>query len=482
MPSAFRHPKNLSEWIDLGRYGTARRFLSGWGPWMVGAALLSMGLVMGALLLDKKTAFQSGPLSHSHASFNNDCAQCHTQPFAPAARLILANGNFSSVSDGSCVKCHNAGIHHPAEQFQPSCASCHKEHQGERDLKRVPDSECLQCHKDLHRADNAPLQVAQTVTGFDAKSHPEMRIHQTTSGSPRDPGTVQFNHQAHLKPEGIFTIAGVLPNGDADRTRKVLHCAECHQPDKSGNLMTAISYDSHCKSCHPVSVRLAGTPTKDQQDKEIEAIAANFRAKPALHPAKGQDSSATLGELRQRLEILAGNPAKEDTARSIYPDTFNGIPEYRGKGIGTVSAQAWFKIQMESLTRQLYHPLSKDGKPSQAGCLYCHTADPKSPDPIPLLKSNIPQRWNQHALFRHQSHQHLDCQSCHKAQSSQNTSDILMPTIKQCMDCHHTGSGGARADCSECHKYHPENASRDIHSGAYSHNLEALTRGGNHGP
>jgi len=478
MPSAFRHTKNLSEWIDLGRYGTARRFLSGWSPWMLVAALVSLGLVMGALLLDKKTAFQSGPLSHSHGSFNNACAQCHTEPFAPAARLILSNSNFYSVSDASCVKCHNAGIHHLAEQFQPSCASCHKEHQGERDLKRVPDSECLQCHKDLQRADNAPPQVAQSITGFDAKSHPEMRIHQAIGGPSTDPGTVRFSHQSHLKPDGIFTIASFLPNGDANRVRKILRCADCHQTDKSGNLMTEISYDAHCKSCHPVPVRLAGTPSKNPRYTKFETLVANFQARPALHPARGQDTSATLGELRQRLEKLIGDPPQVQIMD--YLDFqyvfFNGVFGARRE------MSDWSKAQMKFLAEQLFHPFGKDGKPSQAGCLYCHTADPKSADPIPLAKSNIPKRWNRHALFRHQSHQHLDCQSCHKAQFSQNTSDILMPTIKQCMDCHHTGSGGARADCSECHKYHPENGSRDIQSGPYSHTLEALTRGGNHGP
>ena len=478
MPSAFRHPKNLSEWIDLGRYGAGRRFLSGWGPWMLGAALLSMALVMGALLLDKKTAFQSGPLSHSHASFNNDCAQCHTQPFAPAARLILANSNLSSVSDGSCAKCHNAGIHHTAEQFQPSCASCHKEHQGEVDLKRVDNSECLQCHKDLHRADDASLQVARTVTGFDAKSHPEMRIHQAAFGLIKDPGTVRFNHQAHLKSEGIFAIAGLLPNGDANRTRKVLHCADCHLPDKSGNLMTPISYDAHCKSCHPVSVRLAGTPSNHPQYKKFETLVAGFQAKPALHPALGQDSSATLGELRRRLEILIGDPPKVEIMRYLDFDNgfFQKLPGARTE-IGD-----WSAGQMKFLAEQLFHPFGKDGKPSQAGCLYCHETNPKSPDPVPLLKSNIPGRWNRHALFRHQSHQHLDCQSCHKAQFSQNTSDILMPTIKQCMDCHHTGTGGARTDCSECHKYHPEKGSQNSHFGGLSQSFEALTGGGNHGP
>ena len=67
-----------------------------------------------------------------------------------------------------------------------------------------------------------------------------------------------------------------------------------------------------------------------------------------------------------------------------------------------------------------------------------------------------------HALFRHAPHRALDCLACHaQAKTSAVSADVLLPDIDTCFGCHGPQSygegkirGGARFDCTECHRYH----------------------------
>jgi len=47
------------------------------------------------------------------------------------------------------------------------------------------------------------------------------------------------------------------------------------------------------------------------------------------------------------------------------------------------------------------------------------------------------------------------CTSCHtKTEKSEKTSDVLVPGIQVCKQCHHAGAEEAEARCFECHAYH----------------------------
>ena len=68
-------------------------------------------------------------------------------------------------------------------------------------------------------------------------------------------------------------------------------------------------------------------------------------------------------------------------------------------------------------------------------------------------------RWFPYAKFSHESHRLLDCQSCHNgAAESTKTSDVLMPSIDACKQCHNRTTAGVRSDCLECHQYHDRGA------------------------
>jgi hypothetical protein len=60
--------------------------------------------------------------------------------------------------------------------------------------------------------------------------------------------------------------------------------------------------------------------------------------------------------------------------------------------------------------------------------------------------------------FSHADHQEEKCASCHGAGTSRNSSDLLLPGISKCRDCH-LGEDSRKAKvpsgCAMCHSYHP---------------------------
>jgi hypothetical protein len=88
--------------------------------------------------------------------------------------------------------------------------------------------------------------------------------------------------------------------------------------------------------------------------------------------------------------------------------------------------------------------------------MQCHALSFPTNQPLPVVaNSNITVRWFQHAVFNHDKHRLVKCEECHSAaRTSQETSDVLLPGIRTCEQCHHAGSEAAEARCFECHTYH----------------------------
>jgi predicted CXXCH cytochrome family protein len=224
-----------------------------------------------------------GRLCFVHAKFQNDCAQCHDGCDANGK----PTGKFSkAVSDNACLKCHDAGIHHPNQATMvvsdvnahpphtrsADCAVCHVEHRGQAALVSTSDELCLVCHADLSGKTIHPLpaDVPNQVTAFDLTGHPHFGRSLMKDGKLFDPTALRFNHKKHL---------GILKGEQQD-------CIWCHNPDPyagtnlkwetgktayampGGNVatesvprplddatgrhrsLTQVNYDRNCKSCH----------------------------------------------------------------------------------------------------------------------------------------------------------------------------------------------------------------------------------------
>jgi hypothetical protein len=469
MPSSLRNPKTLSDWLELDYFRRRRALARLWWAAIL-AALLGSGAYVAWALARPHTAFQAGPVSSAHSLFNHDCGQCHVGTFQTAARLFSGDPAVRSVPDSACTKCHSGEVHHDTAVGERACASCHKEHRGWQALVCVDDSHCTSCHADLKRNDGKQPQYDPHITAFAPGKHPEVRL--WAKGKPVDPGTIAFNHAVHLNPKGVMNIdwkqidrqkkqAGKLGAHvllDVSRKEKrleKLECQSCHQPDEAGRFMLPINFDQHCKRCHPLSVQLMGPWT----DEKTLALARTFSDHPAPHPAPRESTEVVRGVLRDRLAQFIQK--KDNSAAflgAVLADPPRRIPGSRRALPLTREQHAWVNGQLDGVERLLF-----DGV---GGCKKCHQEKGdahRRPGGLPeYLLPDIPARWLKHAVFKHKSHRMLDCAQCHPAAGSKETSDVLLPKIETCFECHSKQDRRARSDCVECHQYHDPSKRHDF--------------------
>jgi hypothetical protein len=227
----------------------------------VAAAILFVALA--SFSGNSQAIHNPGRLTFAHAGFQNNCAACHDgcdQEGRPT-------GNFSlAVSDSACLKCHDAGVHHPnaatfvmmdttrhpPELRSANCTACHVEHRGQDVLVTQSDLQCVQCHADLTGKTLKPAApgVVMHVSAFSLADHPRFGRALMQNGVATDPTDLRFNHKKHL----------ALLKGEQQ------NCTWCHNPapmDVSSNApqsledgtgrhrsLTQVNYDRNCKSCH----------------------------------------------------------------------------------------------------------------------------------------------------------------------------------------------------------------------------------------
>jgi hypothetical protein len=67
-------------------------------------------------------------------------------------------------------------------------------------------------------------------------------------------------------------------------------------------------------------------------------------------------------------------------------------------------------------------------------------------------------RFMANGWFDHKAHAQEKCSTCHAADKSESSADLLLPGLKQCRTCH-LGESAAQAKvpsgCAMCHAYHP---------------------------
>jgi len=466
MPSPLRSPKNLAQWFELD-YFRRRRLFRGLSKPLTWGALLAACIGVGwTFLPGKHMVYQAGPLSTAHAMFNQDCAKCHTEAFPALNRLWTSDAAVRSVPDQACQQCHAGPRHHECVA-QRNCASCHHEHRGQTALARVTDNHCTSCHADLKCDNGASTNFDAHITRFAEGRHPEFRLWR--QDKPTDPGTLRFNHKVHL--QGLLDIdraqlklqreklreAGATPCDAELPVKQIqLECNSCHQVEPAGRAMLPISFERHCKECHPLSVQLVGDWKGPLRDR-----ACAFSNRPAPHPATGETAEAVRATLRERLTHFILSPPNKPFLSGAKP----AQPERPLPGWSRVESVppqefAWVNRQLEQLERVLF-----DGG---GGCRHCHqekTTPEKGPGGLPVYRLpgllGVDKPWYEHSVFKHDSHKMLVCTECHDARASITASDVLLPRIEKCQQCHKE-RGGARSDCVECHVYHDPKLKRQF--------------------
>lgn len=358
-----------------------------------------------------------GALMLAHQPIETQCAACHEVAFR-------------HVQDRACLECHSKVGHHVGPEFTPAalfagarCATCHRDHKGVKTTHRDDDRFCVQCHRDIRAHANST--AAMNVSDF-AKSHPAFRIALPTanaiqrvrqeSGPLTQQTDLAFPHATHLDPRGVKSPS---------KGRVKLECRSCHQPDASKRGFEPISMAKHCQECHTLQFEPAVTAREVPHGKPADAVTVigEFYASLAL---KGEPDSfqKAFGVPGEGLLRRVGEPSTGEREAAL--------------SLATRKAQ---KVAREMFEVRV--------------CKTCHRVGGAPDWKIAPVRAS--HRWMPRAEFDHKVHAQTPCSDCHDVATSRRASDVAMPTIARCRECH----GGSRpvegkvtSNCLLCHAFH----------------------------
>ncbi|MDO8294674.1 MAG: hypothetical protein Q7T29_17680 [Gallionella sp.] len=368
-------------------------------------------------------SWQLGEMSRGHHLISAKCDACHLKPF-------------KAVPDKACENCHKTVARHiedktlHANAFKDMrCGECHHEHRGE--IKEVTqDAQCVACHAKIKKK-NDKTKLAN-IRDF-SKDHPAfsltfktghkdsdvVRISQIDKAKLVEKSGLKFSHKVHLDKEGVSS-----PEGDT-----VLECRDCHQLDAAGIRFRPISMEKNCQQsgCH----------------------ALNFKP-PVL---KRQIPHSSEQKLMAAL--------REYYATTAIGKVAAGEKFQCGTGIGVGKNQ--IERALDCANHNAYVNAEILFKPN-SGCGECHEITPDADDkdvPWKVTPVTITSHWLRNSHFTHAKHSTAKCTECHDKTLSEKSSDVAIPAIEKCRECH-VGNKRVKnrlnSGCDNCHSFHNKNA------------------------
>ncbi|GDY07095.1 hypothetical protein LBMAG52_05810 [Planctomycetia bacterium] len=531
-----RSSRELSSRVDINvhRQPNRQRRAAWWlALWAGVGSLLWLSLQH---LQGEHQIYQAGDVTSPHRLFENECWRCHTT-WTPLQRLVSFSNDAHSIDNKKCVTCHRVGEHHanqtPAHR-DISCAACHQEHEGAEMLTKPSNRHCIACHSDLKTTHGASEVFAKSVTRFDQlDGHPDFRLKSLTKDTaappphakhganraienfqrpgdavPRwqDRGRIRFNHAVHLKAE--YDADGKLIHGLIGKDRKFSDlsrsCDVCHEPDHEGRFLKPISFERHCRECHPLLFDHERFPGQ-ALPHETPDIVRGFLTETYTLKALAQKSDSAPNDPLTPRESVAEVQVRADEPSDSPPRPLPGHRDFQRLSKDQAKSVLGDVTKAEQIAQQHRH--RQFGYEATGGCRYCHEVElvaAKSTTSIAdwkIVPTNIPSRWLSHSQFHHEPHRLLSCTACHAGVAqSKNTGDVLIPSIDVCRACHahrpaewidgiksetsaNAGSPksppteslkellsnvnrGARTSCIECHIYH--DPSKDKWNGPFA--------------
>jgi hypothetical protein len=381
-------------------------------------------------------SWSAGKLSLAHHALEDRCEACHVRAF-------------ESVRDATCISCHQTVHDHAdkarlmaARSGQPlgtkflwsvarafgregpgSCADCHVEHQGETRMQPPAQKFCADCHASLK--DNLADTALGDASDFGTQ-HPQFtpavvtdpfarkRTPVSLDAGPRENSGLTFPHKLHLDRLGGVARMAASFRGEHGYGGNGLECKDCHRPSEDGIRFKPIAMERDCEGCHSLAYDKVGTIFRRLRHGDVEQMIADLSV-------AGPDRPIVTGRSRPG-DYAEGRPYHFD----FSPRAYNA-----------------------SLIRSA---LSRDGI-----CGECHT--PTFENGLPgVVPVTLVSRYMPGGDFDHKAHSQEKCTSCHLAEKSSSSADVLLPGIKTCRTCH-LGEAAAKADvpssCAMCHSYHP---------------------------
>ena len=386
----------------------------------------------GAVVMD--ASWTPGPLSEAHHALEANCESCHVKAFV-------------AVRDNACLACHtDIGGHADhakllaargptswGQGFQRAvarvfnkpgpgaCTDCHTEHQGAGRMEPARQEFCADCHGTLdQRLKDTTIGNASDFGNL----HPEFAAliettpHQarpqrvSLAAHPKQWDGLRFPHAMHLDTRGgVARMASRLGAGHGYGA--ALDCKDCHHPTADGVRFQPVDMERDCEACHSLVYDKVGPTFRTLRHGDVAQMRADLTAADRL----------------PRRPIVSGRRRPGEYAPGgVYYGNFGG-----GGGGGTLA-----------------RAMSTEGV-----CGECHIPTSGRFGVMPVVQ---PSRYFAHGWFNHADHKQEKCASCHAAKTSRNSSDLLLPGISKCRDCH-LGENSQKAKvpsgCAMCHSYHP---------------------------
>jgi predicted CXXCH cytochrome family protein len=388
---------------------------------------------------------------------SGDCSQCHKKAFEP-------------TNNQACLTCHNSIQQHVAKMnvtpdFVPlsQCSSCHKEHNSKETLSDYSQQFCVTCHK---KTSQDKVNNVEYGSATDFEHHhpafsvtmlkPVLEYKKTKAWSRQrqllnrpeivEQSNLNFSHQLHMAPEGIQSATGEVK----------LACINCHEPALNGLEMKPISMEKNCQSCHqltfdpddPKRVVPHGSPT------EVVLMMREYYAFRFIYQNLKNDvdkSAVKAGELFTVRN--ARRPGRDERLRknfeqSLNSQTFAAIEKLTKQTVRT-EALVWAESRANQAANDIFE---------RQACNICHVVTKDDTEQVPWQVEPVvlTQKWLPKADFTHGGHKTMACVDCHQADNSDLSSDVLIPDIENCQQCH----GGLESKnlipntCIDCHDFH----------------------------
>jgi len=358
--------------------------------------------------------WNAGTMSPGHRALTAKCSTCHREPF-------------KAVENATCESCHKNTPRHIADAAlhgkifgKVRCSKCHLDHRGKKGLVRHDNRQCVVCHGEIKT--RHPASRLTNIHDFNT-DHPAFRlsvrtepgedgvqrIRQSASAGMTESSGLKFSHQVHFDKALIEH-----PGGKA----RDIQCYDCHKPDEAEQGYQPMTMEMTCQQskCHALNFEppIEGRLVPHASVQTVMTTLRELFARKALDRAISQDAaSGNVRTLRDRAEAEAARNAE------------------------------YLFTKAEEGTCLECHEISRDQRNSKT--------------PWQVAPVDITDYWMPKARFPHGKHKTSKCTDCHDIMQSEKSSDMAIPTIAKCRECH-AGSRQTKTQvsstCDTCHNFH----------------------------
>ena len=292
-------------------------------------------------------------------------------------------------------------------------------------MAATPQQFCADCHDglDTRLTDSKLANAADFGTNhpqLQAVYYPQMGSKKTARVSldakPVEQSGLRFPHEMHLDPRGgVARMAGNI--GAKMGYGSKLVCADCHTLTADKSSFLPVDMEEDCEACHSLVYDKVGSTFRTLRHGDVAQMRADL---------------AAMDRAPRRPIVSDRRRPGEFGVGGAYYQEF-GPPRPTLVGINQA-------LSRDGVCGECHYPTSRAGR-------------------MDVMPVNLQETYLVNSWFNHKAHEEEKCSTCHKADTSERSSDLLLPGIAVCRDCH-LGEKARKAEvpssCAMCHSYHPK--------------------------